>query len=261
MPPWPWMIGLGIPVVPDEYSTYSGWSAATCSNSTGPGSIDQLAPRNRRRARGRRRGRATPRWRAGWAARHGWPAPRRGDRCRDCRTGSRRPPAAPWDRSAPKRSSTACTPNSGAQLVQIAPRLAVARKATIVSGTLGRYAATRSPAPTPSRCRPIRARPTCSESSSQVSERRWSRLRMGDDRRSVAVVAKDVFGVVQAGVDEPLGAGHRRRIEDLRVRPGRMHVEELPDGAPEAGQVVDRPSPQGRRTSRMARCRGNPARR
>ena len=31
MPPWPWTIALGSPVVPEEYSTHSGWSKATGS--------------------------------------------------------------------------------------------------------------------------------------------------------------------------------------------------------------------------------------
>ena len=38
MPPWPWTMAFGGPVVPDEKSTNSGWSKATGSNSSGPGS-------------------------------------------------------------------------------------------------------------------------------------------------------------------------------------------------------------------------------
>ena len=66
------------------------------------------------------------------------PSPRRDDRCRGRRIDSHRRPAAPSGSICPKRSSTACTPNSGAQRVQVAPRLAVARNAMIVSGTFGR---------------------------------------------------------------------------------------------------------------------------
>jgi BRCT domain type II-containing protein len=61
------------------------------------------------------------------------------------------------------------TPNSGAQLDQIAPSDAVARNATIVSGTLGRKAATRSPRPTPSPRSPAAQRSTCSRSSPHVT--------------------------------------------------------------------------------------------
>src|SRR5690348_12911328 len=35
IPPWPCTIGLGNPVVPEEYSTYSGWSNGTGANSSG----------------------------------------------------------------------------------------------------------------------------------------------------------------------------------------------------------------------------------
>ena len=36
MPPWPCTIGFGSPVVPDEKSTYSGWSNGTGSNASSP---------------------------------------------------------------------------------------------------------------------------------------------------------------------------------------------------------------------------------
>src|SRR3954452_9943679 len=36
MPPCPWTIALGSPVVPEENSTYSGWSNATEAYSSGP---------------------------------------------------------------------------------------------------------------------------------------------------------------------------------------------------------------------------------
>ena len=34
IPPWPWTIALGSPVVPEEYSTHSGWSKATGSKAS-----------------------------------------------------------------------------------------------------------------------------------------------------------------------------------------------------------------------------------
>ena len=37
IPPWPCTMAFGSPVVPEENSTYSGWSKGTRSNSTGPG--------------------------------------------------------------------------------------------------------------------------------------------------------------------------------------------------------------------------------
>jgi hypothetical protein len=35
IPPWPWTIGFGFPVVPDENRMYSGWSNSTGSCSSG----------------------------------------------------------------------------------------------------------------------------------------------------------------------------------------------------------------------------------
>ncbi|GMA18119.1 hypothetical protein GCM10025862_01400 [Arsenicicoccus piscis] len=37
MPPWPWTIAFGWPVVPEEKSTNSGWSNGTASNAIGSG--------------------------------------------------------------------------------------------------------------------------------------------------------------------------------------------------------------------------------
>ncbi len=73
---------------------------------------------------------------------------------------------------------------------------------------------------------------------------RWSRLRVGDDRRSVTVMAENVLGIVEPGVDEPPGAGHRCRVEHEGIRPAGVHLEELPNRGPEPGKVVDRPLPQ-----------------
>ena len=100
------------------------------------------------------------------------------------RSGSRRRPAGPSARSAANRSTTRGVPNSGAHDDHTAPRLAVARKRDEVSGMLGRYAATRSPRPTPRRCRPAAAaaRPA-SRSSPAVRSTGGAGLRPRDDQR------------------------------------------------------------------------------
>ena len=71
-----------------------------------------------------------------------------------------------------KRSSTLLTPNSGAQLDQIAPKLAVAKNAITASPPFGKRPATRSPERTPKRRKPARARATssasCAKSKSDV---------------------------------------------------------------------------------------------
>ena len=47
IPPWPWTMAFGMPVVPDENSTLSGWSKATGRNSSGAALGQQLAPGHR----------------------------------------------------------------------------------------------------------------------------------------------------------------------------------------------------------------------
>ena len=39
IPPWPWTIAFGSPVVPDENSTHSGWSNGTGSATRSPRSL------------------------------------------------------------------------------------------------------------------------------------------------------------------------------------------------------------------------------
>ncbi len=55
---------------------------------------------------------------------------------------------------------------------------------------------------------------------------------------------KQVLGVVEPHVGEPAGAGHRRRRQHPRLRHRVTDREVVPDGAPEAGQIGDRPLPQ-----------------
>ena len=51
MPPCPWTMAFGRPVVPDEKSTNSGWSKATGRNCERPGLGEQLVPGERVRNR------------------------------------------------------------------------------------------------------------------------------------------------------------------------------------------------------------------
>ena len=75
---------------------------------------------------------------------------------------------------------------------------------------------------------------------------RLAGLRARDDGHPVGVLVgpQRVLGVVQARAGEPLGAGHLARAEHALVGRVRAHAEEVPDRAPEALEVVDRPSPQ-----------------
>lgn len=72
------------------------------------------------------------------------------------------------------RSSTTPTPMSGLQLDQTAPMLAQARNATTVSGRLGMYEATRSPARTPCRRSQAASAPTSRVSCSHDTSRTGS---------------------------------------------------------------------------------------
>ena len=71
--------------------------------------------------------------------------------------------------TCPIRLITLLVPDSGAQQVKMAPRLAAAYRVIIASGMLGRYAATRSPGPTPRPCSAARSDATRARSSPRVS--------------------------------------------------------------------------------------------
>src|ERR1700750_2252844 len=92
-------------------------------------------------------------------------------------------------------------PNSGAHDDHTAPRLAVARNATRVSGMFGEYATTRSPRWTPWRCNPARHRASASASSAHDS-----RL-VATTRRA----AQRVLRVVERRALEPARARHVAR--------------------------------------------------
>ncbi len=71
-------------------------------------------------------------------------------------------------------------------------------------------------------------------------------LRSGEhgDLVGVLVVAHHVLGVVETRAGEPLGAGHLAGAEHPLVRGVGADLEEVPERAPEALQVVDRPAPE-----------------
>ena len=82
----------------------------------------------------------------------------------------------------------------------------------------------------------------------QLAEReltRTARLRPGHDRDAVAILleADQVLGVVETRAGEPLRAGHRRIGEHAVVR-RRADPVELPQVAPEALEIVNRPAIQ-----------------
>ena len=74
----------------------------------------------------------------------------------------------------------------------------------------------------------------------EVREGQFGSPRVGDHRYlpGVLVVAHQMLGVVQPRARKPGGTGHRVGGEDRAVRGVRLHLEDLPDRPPEAGEVV-----------------------
>ena len=69
------------------------------------------------------------------------------------------------------------------------------------------------------------------------------RLRGVHDRRLARPrPAEQVLGVVQLGAREPFGAGHLAAAEHALV--GRVDLEPVPEGRPEAIEILDRPAPE-----------------
>ena len=88
-------------------------------------------------------------------------------------------------------------------------------------------------------------RAVCSRSSPHVHCDELAQLAGVADRDRVVVApAEEVLGVGQPRPREPLRARHLAPAEHALVGLGGLDVEELPDRAPEALEVVDRPPPQ-----------------
>ena len=191
---------------------------------------ESRSPRARRAPRsGRGRGRAAPRLLERGHLRLAAPATISSGRSPCRRSGSRRPPAAPWARSArsgrsrcgrrtPARRSTRWRRGS-----PWPGRRPPSRGCWACRPPRGR------PAPPPARPGPARARATCRASSPQssVSSPRVSeRARMAVARR--VEVAEHVLRVVELGPREPLGARHARARPAPRRRSRRLRRSPRP---------------------------------
>ncbi len=79
-------------------------------------------------------------------------------------------------------------------------------------------------------------------------------LGVGDHRHRVGVLvaADQMLGVVEPRAGEPHRARHLARGQHPLERGVGAELEEVPDRAPEALQILDRPSPQRRRSRRTA---------
>ena len=93
----------------------------------------------------------------------------------------------------------------------------------------------------------LQARARSRDLLTQVAERqldRPPRLRSGDDRHGVGVLvaAEHVLREVEPRAREPLGPRHLPRPEHPLVRRVRANLEVVPERAPEAFEVADRPA-------------------
>jgi hypothetical protein len=113
MPPCECTMGLGRPVVPEEYTTHSGCSKGTCSTCSGalPAMAAAQAVRWRtRQGRHWHRGRAAGSGGRRWAVRPAVRGSVRGGRAACRRSGSHRPRSAPWARSGGSGRAPQCAP-------------------------------------------------------------------------------------------------------------------------------------------------------
>ncbi len=252
IPPWPWTIAFGRPVVPDEYRTQSGWSNGTGSNrSSAP------SPAARKIGPGA--------WRSGWARglrrlqvgdddgaldrRHLAHEPSDGlgavevlavvavavdaeqDLRLDLREAIDHAGSAEVRRAARPHGADRRGRQEGDQRLgdvrQIGDHAVAALDAQLAErgGRTGHLLAELPPA--------------------QLAERAKLR-RVQHGHVGVALAAEDVLGVVELGPREPLGAGHHALRQDLRVGGRGLDLEEVPDRGPELLQLGDRPLPQRR---------------
>ena len=235
MPPCPWTIGFGRPVVPDEKRTYSGWSNGSASNASGPLS---RAASSQATASGERVVLAADVGHVDDGRSDGSPA----RISATCGAAVDELVAVPVARDGEQHRRLEL-----AEAVEHAPRteLRRARRPDRAEarrrrgrrraspghsgGTRrrGRRAARRAPAGRRAPAPPARAgRRTSARSARASASARRPR------RAGVLVAADHVLGAVEPRTREPLGAGHLARAEHALVRRVRADLEEVPDRRP-----------------------------
>ena len=243
-PPARWTIAFGLPVVPDENSTYHGWSYGNSSNSVhGVARPSQSSHAIH-----------TPSAAVVGAAAIITPrrTPSRSASAVALATVSCRLPAyecAPVVTSTagsswPNRSTSASSPKSGDALANVAPTAAVARPMTTDSMEYGTTATTRSPGRTPSASSAPAAARTASDSSWRVSTRRVPSSLIDDQRVALGRFAEQHARDVQAAVREE--RRRRRHVTaDVAERTAvRTEAAQIPHRRPERSRIVDRPAVQ-----------------
>ena len=244
MPPWPCTIAFGRPVVPEEKSTYSGCAKATGSNSRGPRLGQELVPADRVRE-----GVAV-------AARIGnvHDRPQRGQKLPDggdllAAVDELVAVAVAGDRQQDGRLELA-EPADDAPRTELRrarrPDGAEARGREEGDERLGDVREIGDDAIAGADAKPLQTRASSRDLLAQVAERQLDRppgLGPGDDRHGVGVfvATEHVLREVEPRAREPLRARHLPRPEHPLVRRMRANLEEVPERAPEALEIADRP--------------------
>ena len=171
--------------------------------------------------------------------------PPRGGRSPCRRSGSRRPPAAPWARSA-RSGRPRCARRTRAR-PRTRPRRARRSRGTrrrSPARSAGRRRRGR-PRPTPRATSPARIRGGLRAQLAPRPLAQLAQLGLVHDRDAVVgLAAEHALGVVELRAREPHRAGHRRVRQHPLVRAARG--EAVPHRRPEALEVVDGPLPQRR---------------
>ena len=241
MPPCPWTIAFGRPVVPDENSTNSGWSNATGRNAERRRLGEQLVPGERVGNRVLAVGDVHDVAQAGKGG------------------ADRRHLLAPVDRAVAIAVATDRQQDGRLELheaVDDAARAelggaarehrAEARRRRERHQRLGDVRHVGDDAVARADAEPLQPGAGARHQVAQLPEGHLdpvARLGVRDDGDLVSAVvgADQVLGEVEARAREPGRARHRIGRQRRRVRGVRLDLEEVPDRRPERGQVRDRP--------------------
>ena len=249
IPPCPCTIAFGSPVVPELYSTHSGWSNGTCANASSS-SAPSARKSSHRVALSSRRGRARVEVADHDRALQG--RQRLLEQADDVEPSVLTAPVAvavdreqharldlrePVDHAAHAEVRRAARPDGadGRAGVEADDRLDDVRQVrddAVPGADAARAERRRRVSRRVAQLAPGRLR--------ERAELR--RVPDGDGRGIIA--AKDVLGVVETRAGEPLGSRHRPRAQHALVGRGGLHVEVLPDRGPERLDLGHRPPPE-----------------
>ena len=244
IPPCPWTIGFGSPVVPELYSTHSGWSNGSCAKLERASSLEErvrhLAQCRRGRAE-RERARRSSDGSSDAARLH--PSRRSKslpavavavDREQHLRLDLREA----IDHAARRRIGRARRPDGADRRARQERRhgLGDVRHVRGDAVALGSTPSVRRPRRSP--------RSRAASRPSVHSPRRPELGGVKQSGRGIILAPEDVLGVAQPRPGEPLGPGHLQTAEHALAGDREPDVEERDDRRPEPLDVVDRPSPQ-----------------